>query len=155
MIEVDHLANNQARIGLHIYDERKCGDFSGTFKIHDNVVLRQSGAAFNANAAWSNCITIPMEVYNNLFVDSGLAPWPAAPINISLSGLTSHINFHHNTIYGDAAERGGEGALYIQANGAPAWNFCGTYEWHNNIVVESGRGGEGFRASGETQHERE
>lgn len=132
------MIDNAARHALHIYDEHACGDFTGTFKIHGNVVVNQQGAAFNANAGGTNCITAPMDVFNNLFINSGLEPWQTNTINVTTPGLTSHITFSHNTIYGSASDSGGTGThVYIQDHGSPAWNFGGTFEWHNNIVYDT------------------
>lgn len=134
----NYMTDNSARHALHIFDEHTCGDFTGTFKIHSNVVVNQKGAAFNANAGGTDCITAPMDVYNNLFINSGLEPWNNYAINLTTPGLTSHITFSHNTIYGSASDSGGAGAhVYVQANGDSAWNFGGTFEWHNNIVYDT------------------
>lgn len=133
----NYVRDCSARHALHIYDESACGDFSGTFKIHGNVVVNQKGSAFNANASGTNCITAPIEVYNNLFINCGLDPWQNYVINVSMSGLTSHIKFYNNTIYGFSQDDTTGGAIYIQANGSDSWNFGGSFEWTKNIVVDT------------------
>ncbi len=132
----NYLVDNDARFGLHIYDENICGDFSGTFLIHDNVVKNQKGPGFNANASGTECITAPMEVYNNIFINCGLRPWQTNAVNVTMSGLTSHIRFYNNVIYGYGETDKGN-AIYIQDNGSASWNFGGTWEWFNNIVVDT------------------
>lgn len=134
----NYLLNNHARGGLHNYDEGICGDFTGVIKVHHNVVANQSGTSFDVGGSGNGydgtgCLKVPFEVYNNLFINSGQSPFSDPAISVTYSGTKSHIKFYNNTLYGWSS---GE-AVYIQDNGSASWNFGGTFEWVNNIVVDT------------------
>jgi len=134
----NYLLNNHARGGLHNYDEGICGDFTGIIKVHNNVVVNQAGTSFDVGGSGggydgTGCLKVPFEVYNNLFIKSGQTPFNDPAISVTYSGTKSHIKFYNNTIYG----WGSSEAVYIQDNGSATWNFGGTFEWINNIVVDT------------------
>ncbi len=135
------LVDNKARYGLHIYDENYCGGFSGVFKIHGNVVINQSAAGFHASAGYDLsgevCFSTPIDVYNNIFINNGLAPFAQKDaLRLGTAAIASHVRFFNNVIYGYGDE--GEGnAIYVQDNGSANWNYGGTYEFFNNIIVDT------------------
>ncbi len=72
----NHLENNHAQNGLHVYDEDNmsgtgiaCGDLNGDLRIHDNVVVDQAGAGIEyiITCGWSQ----DTYIYNNLLVRVG------------------------------------------------------------------------------------
>lgn len=138
----NYLNGNHARGGLHIYDEGACGDFTGVMKIHDNVVVNQSGACFAANGSGdghdgNGCITVPMDVYNNLFINCSQPPFDDAAIRVAMSGNKSHIRFYNNTLYGWSYAGSHVPGVYVYDQGSSMWNFQGSFEWLNNIVVDT------------------
>ncbi len=135
------LVDNKVRFGLHIYDENHCGGFSGVFKIHGNVVVNQSASGFHASAGHNLtggvCFSTPIDVYNNIFINNGLAPFVQKDaILLRHEAITSHVRFFNNVIYGYGDEGTGS-AVYVQDNGNPTWNYGGTYEFFNNIIVDT------------------
>ena len=66
----NYLHDNKAHHALHVYDEGRCGDFYGTMKIHNNVVIDQVGADVNiaSGGPGDTCLSMPIEIYNNLMV---------------------------------------------------------------------------------------
>ncbi len=133
----NYLKDNHARGGLHIYDEGSGGDFTGIMKIHDNVVVNQSGPGFAIAAGTDDNFTMPVNVYNNLFINCGLNPFPSAAITAVKPGVKSHVSFYNNIIYGYGEEGSTDEAIYVQTGGSQDWAFGGTWEWINNIVIDT------------------
>jgi len=136
----NNLRDNKAHGGLHNYDEGVCGDFSGTIRIHDNVVVNQVGpcADFSSGGSTDPCFSMNVEFYNNVLVNCGLEV-PACEnggghtMAVSFGGANNHahIKFYNNTIFGyGAGDPPGSG----YGLGA---SFAGTLEWVNNIVVDT------------------
>jgi hypothetical protein len=121
----NYFHDNPVYHGIHIYDQSPNGGWSGTFKIHDNVIKNQSGYAINLMFD-SNSEVKDFDVYNNIIViDSnynlgGLAnPLDA----IRLQSTTSTFKIYNNTVYG---------------YGASAINpFQGTATVRNNLFVDT------------------
>ncbi|CAL2091198.1 T9SS type A sorting domain-containing protein [Tenacibaculum sp. 190524A05c] len=118
----NYLLNNKAKYGIHQYDESfsgNCGGFNGTVKIHNNVVVNQRGGGLSIGSSESAsgggdgiCWDNDWEVFNNIFINTGLGPvdFPAEGLNISATALDindsamgGNINIHHNLIYGFGA----------------------------------------------------
>lgn len=138
----NHLADNKAHHGLHVYDEGICGNLTGTLRIHDNVVVNQVGVAVGvACMAYDgyNGFSMPVEIYNNLFIRPGkeIPTCSGHNVAISLSGLTNtcHVKIYNNTLYG-YGQSGGGWALDVQGSGDDH-RFGGTWEYVNNIVVDT------------------
>ncbi|MCF6225555.1 MAG: IPT/TIG domain-containing protein [Xanthomonadales bacterium] len=141
----NHVSDTKVHHALHVYDEGPCGGFSGTMKIHNNAVINQVGHGINifSGGTTDPCFEMPIEIYNNLIVNSGmeLVPLPANHIKhsraIAITGdkIKSHVKLYHNTLYG-YAEAGNSYGMRIQASGSPAWVFGGTWEFVNNIFVD-------------------
>ncbi len=125
----NYLIDNKARGALHIYDEGICGDFAGTMKLHDNVVINQSGvgACVVTGGTTDPCFTMDVEIYNNLFINTGLANWNDPAITLQGSNNKANIKIYNNTIYGYS----GSCAVNVSSN------FGGTWEYRNNIVVDT------------------
>lgn len=132
----NYLKDNEANGGLHLYDEGICGDFTGTIKIHDNVVVNQVGPGIGLSAYGDNCITCDVLVYNNILVGCGKSPRSNLAIAVNKSGFKSHIKFYNNVIYGYGEPGAGE-AIWVQGSGSSMWVFGGTWDWFNNIVVDT------------------
>lgn len=155
------LKDNKAVYGIHNYDENvksgatACGDLIGTLKIHDNVVVNQRGPGIDVlNGGLTTvktCWTMPVEVYNNLLVNTGLGPHGGdgtykSPMNAMYfggNGLKSNIKVYNNTVYGY-----GDSNLSLGVNSGAALRlgntardgkryFNGTLEWINNIVYDT------------------
>lgn len=141
----NYLANNKAHHALHTYDEGICGGWTGTMLIHDNVVVNQVGVGVGiASACYSGYpyLTMPVEIYNNLFINVGLETTTDIggghnqAISLMKSTTLSHVKIYNNTIYGYGIPGSGY-ALQVQGNGSADWNFGGTWEFVNNIVVDT------------------
>jgi hypothetical protein len=124
--------------GLHIYDEGACGDWSGTFLIHDNVVASQRADAFDYNTGCSEGVitTTPAKVYNNLFINVGLSGGSQG-VGIYIGGSSNHatIDFFNNTLVGYAYSGCGGGLACGAIAIDPA--FAGTFNYKNNLVVDT------------------
>jgi hypothetical protein len=138
----NHVLDTKVHHALHVYDEGPCGGFSGTMRIHDNVVINQVGHGINISAggAIDTCFNMPIEIYNNLIVHSGLEiPTSAGhtrAIAITRSNNKADVKLYNNTFYGYGIPNGGEG-IRIQATGSTGWIFGGTWEFINNIFFDS------------------
>lgn len=140
----NHLADNEARNALHLYDEGASGDFTGTMKLHDNAVISQTGAGFaigNGNlpdppAIPEVCWSMPVEVYNNLFIDCGIANsggnYASAILIISGIRNFSDVKIYNNTIYGGIDPDDTYGYIYSPSIGNH--EFMGTLDYKNNVV---------------------
>ncbi len=138
----NYLTDNKPHHALHVYDEGMCGDFYGVMKIHDNVVKNQVGDAVGISSAGYNetCFSMPVEIYNNLFINAGL-DIPACEFYgmsghryaIAFGGETtkSHIRFYNNTTYGYGEEGRNGNALNLSTT------FGGTLDFVNNIVFDT------------------
>ncbi len=138
----NHVSDTKVHHALHVYDEGPCGNFSGTMRIHDNVVINQVGHGINISAGGpaDTCFNMPIELYNNLIVNSGLEISTSAghtrAIAITSNKNQSDIKIYNNTFYGYGEPGDGHG-IRVQATGSPAWIFGGTWEFINNIVVDT------------------
>lgn len=112
--------------GIHVYDQDGAGTtWSGTIKIHDNVVKNNSGNAININPPASN--TAPIEIYNNLLItDTTYTPSqtyapPLSAFRIE-PGASTSVKVYNNTVYGYGAQN----------------NFAsGILDFRNNIIVDT------------------
>jgi hypothetical protein len=111
----NYLHDNKAKNGIHQFDlksgsDNLCGTPNATVKIHENVIVNQSGAGIfvGTNCEWSNTF----EIYNNLIINSGLpADWNGIDPKTSkdantnaisitdYNGLLADFNIYNNTIY--------------------------------------------------------
>lgn len=138
----NYLINNKVHHGLHVYDEGICGDFVGVMPIHDNVVVNQVGWGVDVNSSGYNgtCFSMPVEVYNNLFINVGLEiPNCGGHNEAAFFGKVStksHIKFYNNTIYGYGVPGSGA-AVSVQGGAGTGWDFGGVWEMKNNIIVDT------------------
>ena len=115
-VAYNYLKDNQASGGLHYFDENiggtLCGDFTTTFKFHNNVVVDQVGPGI---ANYSKCpTTTAFEYYNNIVINAGVYP----PNNSLLSSTKQLTNF--------------QGVFIGQSTGAEA--STSTLTFNNNII---------------------
>jgi len=128
------LNNNKAYGALHNYDEGPCGDWVGPMLEHDNVIVNQVGEGIGeASGGSGSCFTMPLLVYNNIFINAGQenSPSQGHAWAASFQGVTnkSNIKIYNNTFYGYGMST--EGGLLETDN-------CGcTIEWVNNLVVDT------------------
>lgn len=142
----NYLTNNTASAGLHFYDEnhagfgQDCGQFTTTFKVHNNVIINQSGVALSLGAACP--MTTKFEYENNLVVDSGqLADFDDSIVNVNVNaavsisihepGVSSDISFTNNMFWGWNAEAESPNAM-------ACLNLLAKYDnvnvnWNSNI----------------------
>ncbi len=138
----NHVSDTKVHHALHVYDEGPCGGFSGTMRIHDNVVINQVGHGINISAGGSSdtCFDMPIEIYNNLIINSGLEiPTSAGhtrAIAITRSNNKADVKLYNNTIYGYGELGDGHG-MRIQGTGSSSWVFGGTWAFINNIFVDT------------------
>ena len=141
----NYLHDNQAKNGIHQYDENSngnlCGSPNGTVIINDNVIINQSGAGISieANCPWTN----DFEVYNNVIINAGLAAdWdgvdPATANGPNTSGISvkdgdlmGTVNIFNNTIHNwniDDLGSDTQACLGVHGSGDNV-----TIIWSNNI----------------------
>ena len=127
------LEDNQARCGLHIYDEGACGDWTGTLRIHDNIVINQVSQGFGIAGGGYSCFSMDVEIYNNIFINCGLpqddGDFSTPAFVVDGEGTKCDIKVYNNIIYGSSSLASNT----IRINS----NFGGTWEWRNNIVVDT------------------
>jgi hypothetical protein len=139
----NYLQDNKARGGLHYFDANQsgseCGQFTTSFKMHNNVIINQSGAGINFGATCP--VNSTFEIYNNLVINSGLkADFNDSTgeiinnvnnaVNISVSGVevTFKLNFNNNIFYNwanDKQKKGIKACLGFEGgygNAAVTWN---------------------------------
>lgn len=117
--------DNTAYQGIHIYDTSSSSPWSGTFKIHHNVIKNQSGNAINLNSPSFG----DYEVYNNLTVlDAGYNPIggsyinPGSALRIDIGSSNSTCRVYNNTFYG-----------YNAVNNLTS----GITDYRNNLMVDN------------------
>lgn len=148
----NHLTDNEAKYGLHNYDELyqgECGGLIGTVKIHDNYINNQKGPGINIGIGanqecWDDRASF--EVYNNVIIEAGKGPEytefhgpETAAIQIYDQGISSNVYIYNNTIYGwgDDTDGVSEGIVVstfgVQSSGVGV-------DISNNIIYDT-RGG--------------
>lgn len=137
----NHFSNNEARGGIHYYDEGQCGNFTGTYKIHDNYIKDQIGPGIDIVTGCASGFTFKadVDIQNNYLENTGLLPYAGAGnFAVVFQGPTNlaNINFTGNYIigYGDPKLAGSVGA-WVASSGT--LSFAGTYVWKNNIMVDT------------------
>jgi len=144
------------RFGIHFYDEgtdclstggdgQPCvGSFVDTFKIHHNVVENQSGPGINIGTLNSEATPVadfPVEIYNNLLINCGkhtvLTSVDTNAVAIYGKRMTGYFKIYNNTIYGYGQSGEAGGAFNIPETGSNYSGFGGTYEFSNNIIVDT------------------
>lgn len=116
----NYLHGNEAKFGIHQYDEgvrvstssgfsEHCGDVAGVIKIHNNVIVDQAGAGISVG---SKCDwTVDVLIENNTLVRVGLAAaWDGKNPNTSDGPENGGIALRDN------GERGLTGDFYILNN---------------------------------------
>lgn len=141
-----YLHGNRAKNGLHIYDQDTgCGDYTGTVRIHNNVVVNQGGAGIAvgvSGCSWTNDFVIE----NNILIDVGLpTDWDNVTstsgtqidgnaLTLWDSGLNSTVYIRNNTIIGWKRMEltfGGEGCFGVMGSGDGVVGVI-----NNNICVD-------------------
>ncbi len=104
-VSYNYLKNNRPKNGLHFFDENAgsgdvCGDFTGTVKVHHNVVVDQGSAGIFLE---STCWTAPFEIYNNVLINTGLGSDSGTKMFGSAivvrQGTNATSKIYNNTIY--------------------------------------------------------
>jgi len=135
----NYLTDNKAMHALHLYDEGICGDFTGVMKVHDNVVRNQVGVGVDVSTGGTTpaCFTMPVWIYNNLFINVGLDsvsyPGHSSVIGLTRENNLSPVKFYNNTFYG-FGDLSDSNATFWHGG---QYRFGGTFEWVNNIVVNT------------------
>lgn len=112
-IAYNYLSDNHAKNGLHYYDENlsgvECGQFTTTFKIHNNVIHNQAGTGIYAGAGCP--VSTQFDIYQNITINTGLkvdwdgvsgasnGPQPSAISFGAGSDFTSTVNIFNNIFY--------------------------------------------------------
>ena len=142
----NYLHDNYAKNGIHMFDEKNggssfCGSPNDTVIVNDNVVINQAGAGLMiaANCPWTN----DFEVYNNIFINVGLAAaWdgidpetsdgPATSgIAVSDNGLSGHVYIYNNIVHtwnNDDQVADTQACLGLKGSGDNV-----SITWNNNI----------------------
>ncbi len=116
----NNLHDNTTYQGIHIYDTSSTSPWSGTFKIHDNVVKNQSGNAINMN----DPSLADYQIYNNLVIldndynpSGGTYIIPGSAFRVDTSSANSTFKIYNNTVYGyNAVNTFGTGTIDYQNN---------------------------------------
>jgi len=99
------LHGNKAKFGIHQYDEGNvCGDLSGPLKIHNNVIINQSGSGISIGSVcgWS----MDMYIENNILINVGLATdWDGIDPDTSNGAENGGIGFRDGGLLGTAYVR--------------------------------------------------
>ena len=142
----NYLRDNQARGGIHFYDEHDCWGYTGTLKIHNNIVKNQVGAGFNIGSACNDgrLLTGDFDIYNNIFIETGQLGLNNGNINtIILSGddTPGYFKFYNNLIYGygyaSANPAVDEAAITVSTVHYNYGGFAGQWDFANNVVVDT------------------
>ncbi|MEW6109469.1 MAG: hypothetical protein AB1632_09935 [Nitrospirota bacterium] len=140
----NYLKNNDARSGIHLYDEHGCGGYDSVIKIHNNVV--ENGASEGIGIIAGGCdvgytIFGNIEIYNNLLMGNGKSNsqgYIAPTIVLQGQANVTNVKLYNNTIYG----YGYPGCTFCEAiavynSNLPNLWFKGTWEFKNNIIVDT------------------
>lgn len=146
----NYLSNNETKYGIHYFDENltgvQCGQYTTTFKVHDNVIINQAGSALTY---MNRCpVNTQFDIYNNVAINSGMKnSWDgisgpstnpvSSSINISPdTNATSTLNIYNNTFYHwDVADETPGNAGCISLN--PTGDLL-TINYNDNICVTDG-----------------
>ena len=145
----NYLQDNMASGGLHYFDENLsgvlCGDFTTTFKLHNNVVVNQVGVGI---ANYAKCpTTTTFEYYNNLVINSGVYPptnallaptkrlslFGAVHIGQSEEASTATLNFNNNTFINWDVDNQGADTVGCIDYGSNTGTL--TINWNSNICT--------------------
>lgn len=150
-ISYNYLHDNEAKNGLHYFDEDiaggsvTCGQFSGTMKMNNNVVINQAGAGIFLGVRCN--FNTAVEYKNNILINTGLkSSWDGISGNgtftdnnaVSLSPgelQTSNIVFENNTIIGWNNDNDPNGVQACLAFSSGSDNI--TIDWNGNICSQS------------------
>ena len=144
----NYLIDNDARFGIHFYDEHACWGYTGTVLVHHNWVENQVGPGFNMGGWICDAgydISGDFDIYENMFINCGQlgANNTSIPaVNVQGDEVVGHYRFWNNTIYGygysGASPDAYTGGVTIPGTGYPTAEriLGGTWEWINNIVVD-------------------
>jgi len=140
----NYLQDNKAISGLHYFDENhtgeECGQFITTFKIHDNVVINQAGAAISFGAKCP--VNTNFHYYNNIAVNVGLKADfddenisgsinSAVAISVGHEAVTSTLKFNNNIFYNWNTDN--QQNLLMACIGLSASYSNVSVSWDNNI----------------------
>jgi hypothetical protein len=141
----NRLEDNEARFGIHIYDENECGEYTGIFKVHDNWIENQVGAGINIGT--QNCALNPLgfrgnvQAYNNILINPGqYSPVSTYGHGIMLYGQLNYMNVKlwNNTIYGYGSPSNTANDVFvIWTQTGSVNNFDGMVDMYNNIIVDT------------------
>ena len=121
----NHLTDNPIWQGIHLYDMGATGGYTGTMKIHNNVVKNQRGGAIESSLpASSTGVRTNLEVYNNIIISdvTDIYNWHALQFNGS-----ENVKVYNNTIYG------------YKHNAS--FQTGGAVDYRNNIMVDTRNAG--------------
>jgi hypothetical protein len=92
----NHLTDNPILSGIHIYDMGDSGGWSGTMKIHHNVIKNQRGGSIDCINTGSAGVT-HLDVYNNLIIIDANESYNHGR---AFDFGAAVIKFYNNTVYG-------------------------------------------------------
>jgi len=143
----NYLRDNDAKNGIHNYDEDlagndSCGDLSTDLLIHDNVIVNQAGAGITVLSicGWSQ----DTYIYNNVMINTGLISSTTCTSGCGFTGSGIKIGdglgdvyIYNNTVYnwdqGDIPDIATAASCIAVANGG----LDGFIEVKNNICYSS------------------
>ena len=143
-ISWNRLEDNDARNGLHIYDEGLCGDIVTDINIANNLVRNQAGGAITIGSLFtyqvSPCLSTTVNVYNNIVHAPGSPPhtqpsYTTAGLQIYGVGFDGHVNAYNNTFI--ATPYNMETVGVCGSGYTAMWQYPGTWNYENNIVIDT------------------
>lgn len=90
----NHLANNPILEGIHIYDMGDVGGWTGTLKVHHNVIRNQRGGAIDVSYPTASTL----EIHDNLIIYDVGTKLQGIPFRMTAG--SSPVKIYNNTIYG-------------------------------------------------------
>ncbi len=149
-IRWNHLRDNQARFGIHFYDENPCWGYTGTTVIDSNWVENQVSPGFNMGGwACTSGYSIPgdFQITNNVFVNCGMVgDYATDPAAIMIQGkdVTGTYYIYNNTIVGSGytgapSNSGENAAIVVPGTGFASTDYILSGDWYykNNIVTHA------------------
>ena len=154
----NYVHDNGVRYGLHWYDEGSCvryaagecelqttstcgGNLQDDILIYNNVIENQEGPGIGVTHASQYTTTFGAKIFNNLLINTGknYLPRTAGGYALAIRGSTlgGHFIVANNTIYGYGQYDVDGGALWIPYLAGQTSSGPSTYEWKNNIIVDT------------------
>lgn len=134
----NNLHDNLSYDGINIYRECPSSAYMTNHRIHNNIILNQTGCGIRIG----DYVVGENWIYNNVVINAGLGPNPPAaeamhvPVHIHAGwdDTTTLIHFYNNTIYGGGFTGG---AAWSSSMVGFSFNHPFDLDFRNNIIVST------------------